>query len=42
MNEIGEKTYGGIVVVVTLENLLDRLGNVWLIVLLKNVSPIKK
>ena len=36
MGEIGEKTYGGIVVVVILENLLDRLGNVWLIVLLNS------
>jgi hypothetical protein len=36
MDEIGEKTYGGIVVVVILENLLDRLGNVWLIVLLNS------
>lgn len=34
MDQIGEKTYGGIVIVVILENLLDRLGNVWLIVLL--------
>lgn len=32
----GEKTYGGIVVMVILKNLLDCLRNVWLIVLLKS------
>jgi len=31
----GEKTYGGIVIVVVLENLLNCLGNIGLIVLLK-------
>jgi len=38
-----KKTYGGIVVVVVLENLLDCLGNIWLIVLLKSsVSQIER